>query len=98
MLLGWIFMPRRTEAQEQAWQRSNRIRLLRGLYGGASYLLDEAGKKQVLSTIDMNLISLGAQSESDRRKEDREAALEGKGHYVGFGKKRRFELYDDQRD
>ncbi len=26
------------------------------------------------------------------------AALEGKGHYVGFGKKRKFELYNDQRD
>ncbi len=69
-------MPRRTEAQDKAWYRSNRIRLLRGLYGGAMRLLDEEGKKQVLSTIDMNLISLGAQSESDRRKEDRAAALE----------------------
>lgn len=84
-----------TPTQQKARQRNHHIRMLRGLYANARGYLDPDLVEPVYRAVDQQLLRLGAQPETQRRFEDREAMKAGHGYYKGYGKRRHFVHYED---
>ncbi len=74
--------------------RNDRIRRLRGLYVNANHLLDNYLADTVKSVIDAQLRNLGAQTHTEREREEIQAMHDG-GYYKGYGKRRKFVKYED---
>lgn len=84
-----------SEAETKARHRNHRIRMLRGLYANALSYLTGPRMLSVLAEVDAELAELGAQLETVRRRENRRAAIEGIGYYKGYGKRRKFVMYEE---